>query len=42
VENALVAAEAEEVAAAMTIRVMHASRASRAGSFLVSWQQPDA
>jgi hypothetical protein len=34
------AAAADEVAT--IIRGTHASRANRAGSFLVSWKQPDA
>ena len=40
-ESGLVAAEAAD-AGAMIIRAMHASRANHAGSFLVSWKQPDA
>src|ERR1022692_2722855 len=38
---AAVAAAAAD-AGAMTIRATHASRGNRAGSFLVSWKQPDA
>src|SRR3984957_16082389 len=44
VESVLAVAAAEAVAdvGAMTIRGTHATRANRAGSFLVSWKQPDA
>jgi hypothetical protein len=42
VESGLVAAVEEGDAGAMIIRGTHASRANRAGSFLVSWKQPDA
>src|SRR6202045_3320540 len=44
VESALVAAAAVGVAdvGVMIIRGTHASRVNRAGSFLVSWKQPDA
>jgi hypothetical protein len=43
-ESALAEAAAVVVAdaGATTIRAMHASRANHAGSFLVSWKQPDA
>ena len=40
-ENGLVAGEGAD-AGVMTIKVMLVSRANRAGSFLVSWKQPDA
>jgi hypothetical protein len=41
VESALAAVEADD-ADGMIIKAMPDSRVSRAGSFLVSWKQPDA
>jgi len=40
--NPLAAVEAEVAAGGTIIKAMPGSRANHAGSFLVSWKQPDA